>query len=102
MDAHTLEVLLGFTDLQVDRAVLKKERIELHCHSKFEENLCPSCLQKCRKVKSVSQRVVRDMSLLGKEVYLHLESRQFHCETCNRYFRSNLVLWNRKRHKPYD
>lgn len=97
MDVHTLEVLLGFTDLQVDRAVLKKGHIELHCHSKFEENLCPSCLQKCRKVKSVSQRVVRDMSLLGKEVYLHLESRQFHCETCNRYFQEQFSFVESKK-----
>ncbi len=49
MDVHTLEVLLGFTDLQVDRAVLKKGHIELHCHSKFEENLCPSCLQEVQE-----------------------------------------------------
>lgn len=86
MDTYTLEVLLGFTELQVDEVTLKANRIELHCHSKFEEHICPSCLQKCRSVKSISRRVVRDMSLLGKEVYLFLESRQFHCEDCNRYF----------------
>jgi transposase len=65
---------------------MTKGCIEIDCHSKFEESICPSCLKKCKKVSSVSTRRVRDMSILGKEVYLNLESRQFHCVDCSRYF----------------
>jgi transposase len=43
-------------------------------------------LKKCKKVKSKNVREIRDMSLLGRDVYLYLESRQFHCEDCDRYF----------------
>ncbi len=86
MDTSTLEILLGFSELIVSSVDLKKASIDLCCQSKFEENICPSCLKKCKKVKSNTTREIRDMSLLGKEVYLHLESRQFHCEACNRYF----------------
>jgi transposase len=86
MDTQTLEVLLGFTSIEVVGVTMEKSRIVLDCRSKFEEQICPSCLKKCKKIKSVSVREVRDMSLLGKEVYLRIESRQFHCEDCGRYF----------------
>jgi transposase len=32
------------------------------------------------------ERSIRDMALLGRKVYLHLKTRQFHCKDCNRYF----------------
>lgn len=86
MDTSTLEILLGFSELSVSSVALKKVSIHLYCQGKFEENSCPVCLKKCKKVKSVTVREIRDMSLLGKGVYLHLESRQFHCESCERYF----------------
>jgi len=89
MDNLTLEILLGFSELGVDSVEVKKSRIDLHCHSKLEEGICPSCLEKCKKVKSTTTRQIRDMSLLGKEVYLHLESRQFFCEDCDRYFQES-------------
>jgi transposase len=86
MDNNTLEILLDFSELSVSSARITKSRIELDCQSKFEENICPSCLKKCKKITSVTTRQVRDMSILGKEVYLNLESRQFHCGDCSRYF----------------
>jgi transposase len=86
MDNKTIEILLGFSELSVTSVKMSKSCIEIDCHSKFEENICPSCLKKCKKVSSVTTRRVRDMSILGKEVSLNLESRQFHCGDCSRYF----------------
>jgi len=86
MDTQTIELLLGFNEIQVEEIELKKTEIAIHCRSKFEEGVCPSCLKKCKKVKSKNVREIRDMSLLGRDVYLYLESRQFHCEDCDRYF----------------
>lgn len=86
MDTTTIELLLGFTELQVTQVELQKQGILIYCRSKFEENICPTCLKKCKKVKSHTVREIRDMSLLGKEVYLYVESRQFQCEDCTRYF----------------
>jgi len=86
MDNKTIEILLGFSELSVTSVKMTKSCIEIDCHSKFEESICPSCLKKCKKVSSVTTRRVRDMSILGKEVYLNLESRQFHCGDCSRYF----------------
>jgi transposase len=94
MDNKTLEILLDFSELSVTSVTITKSRIELDCHSKFEEHICPSCLQKCKKVTSVTTRQVRDMSILGKEVYLNLESRQFHCGDCSRYFQEQFSFVN--------
>lgn len=86
MDIKTLTELLGYSDIEVISIESSPHRLNLYCQSKLEESICPSCMQKCSKVKSVSVRKIRDLSLLGKEVYLHLESRQFHCEDCSRYY----------------
>ncbi len=32
------------------------------------------------------ERTIRDMALLGRKVFLHLKTRQFHCNDCSRYF----------------
>lgn len=86
MDTSTIELLLGFAELSVSSVELSSKRIDLYCYSKLEEGICPSCLKKCNKVKSTVTRQIRDMALLGKEVYLHPESRQFVCTDCDRYF----------------
>jgi transposase len=94
MDSRTIEILLDFSELSVTSVQITKSCIEIDCHSKFEENICPSCLKKCKKVTSVTTRRVRDMSILGKEVYLNLESRQFHCLDCSRYFQEQFSFVN--------
>lgn len=86
LDKETIALLLGFSELSIDQIAVDQQRIAIHCHSTFESIVCPSCLHKTRKVKSEQVRVVRDMAVFGKEIYLHLTSRQFHCEVCNRYF----------------
>ena len=94
MDTTTIELLLGFTELQVTQVELQKQGILIYCRSKFEENICPTCLKKCKKVKSHTVREIRDMSLLGKEVYLYVESRQFSVKIVLVIFRNSLALWS--------
>jgi transposase len=43
-------------------------------------------LEKCKTVKQKHQRTIRDLPILGKELYLELVSRQFSCQNCNRTF----------------
>jgi transposase len=97
MDIKTLEELLGYSDIAVKSIEVNSRSLILHCHSKLVESICPLCLQKCSKVKSICFREVRDLSLLGKEVYLHLESRQFHCEDCKRYYQEQFSFVESKK-----
>lgn len=86
MDTSTIEILLGFSDFSVTKIESSKLRLDIYGESNLEESICPNCLKKCNKVTSTSERVVRDRNILDKEVYLHLISRQFHCQDCTRYF----------------
>ena len=86
MDTSTIELLLGFTDLQVDAVTLLPTQIQVHCQSRFAETVCPICLKKCNTTHQTQTRIVRDMAIAGKEVYLHLTTQQFHCKSCKRFF----------------
>lgn len=85
LDFVTLEILLNFPYLQISSAELEKDTLHIYCHSLLEETICPNCLKKLRDVKKKTVRVIRDLSIVGKTVQLHLESRQFYCADCNRY-----------------
>lgn len=86
MDKETLTELLGFSEIIVTGVELKKTEILLHCESNLRDKLCPICLEKCNVINNTYVRIIRDLSILGKEVYLHLKTRQFVCKTCDRYF----------------
>lgn len=86
MDTTTFTELLGFSEMIVTQIEIKKKKILLTVESNLDEKICPCCLKKCKKVNQHQVREVRDLSILGKEVYLQLISRQFICESCNRYF----------------
>ncbi len=86
MDTSTIEMLLGFTDLQVDAVEIQPARIIVHCQARFDAASCPVCLEKCNRIHQTQPRIVRDLAVFGKEVYLHLQTRQFHCCHCQRFF----------------
>jgi len=97
MDKDTLEKLLGFTDFTVDSVVVLPTQIQIHGHARFEQAVCPVCLEKCNTVNQKQARIVRDMPVFGKEVYLHLTTRQFHCTNCQRFFYESFSFVEPKR-----
>lgn len=80
------ETLLNLPMLEVISVKILKTEIEIYCESKFEEQICPTCLKKSKSVNQTYERRVRDMDLIGRRVTLIISSRQFHCEDCDRYF----------------
>jgi len=86
MDTSTIEMLLGFTDLQVEAVEIQPARIIVRCQARFDQATCPLCLKKCNRIQQTQTRIVRDLPVFGKEVYLHLQTRQFHCPDCQRFF----------------
>jgi transposase len=86
MIENTFEQILGLKEIQVDRVELQEKRIDIYCSSVLEEALCPSCLKKQQQVNQTYEQQIRDLSITGKEVYLHLTKRQFYCPDCDRYF----------------
>lgn len=80
------EELLGLKELQVNQVLVSSTQIQVYCESKLAHCYCPCCLQKCQFVKQTYERKVKDLSISGKEVWLHLTSRQYVCRDCNRHF----------------
>lgn len=87
MDANKLyEALLGIPLLSITKVEIGEKVIRIHCESKLESGYCPCCLNPCSEVNQTHERELRDLPISGREVYLHLTSRQFICEPCNRTF----------------
>jgi hypothetical protein len=72
-DLHTIELLLNLPFLKVDKVELEKGTLHIDCHSILEESLCTKCLKKINEVKKLTVREVRDLSITGKTVILHLQ-----------------------------
>ena len=101
---EALEMLLEIKEIQVDQFNVEDLSIHIHCSSVFEEGLCPHCLKKRQTVNQTYVRDFRDLSIAGKEVYLHLSQRQFYCPGCDKYFseRFNFVDVKRRMTRRYE
>ncbi len=69
----------------MDCSISDKEA-HIYYESNHPRGFCPVCQKPSSEVMMYQERTVRDMALLGRKVYLHLKTRQFHCTDCNRYF----------------
>lgn len=81
-----LRLLLNLPHIEVTAFSMTDKEAHIHCKSLVDGGYCPLCLSKTSSVTMYQERCIRDMALLGRTVYLHLETRQFHCQTCHRYF----------------
>lgn len=78
-EAEFFERVLEIKEIRVDRIDWQEQSLHVYCSSIFEEALCPHCLNKRQVVHQTYERQFRDLSITGKEVYLHLSQRQFYC-----------------------
>ena len=82
----SIELLLNLPSLRVTDCVLSDKEAHIYCESIIDSGNCPSCGKATSEVTMYSRRTVRDMALLGRKVSLHVQTRQFHCSDCSRYF----------------
>jgi transposase len=86
IDISTIEILLNLPTLGVCDVEVSAQHLTVHCRSVLQDGICPNCLQKTSRCNQTDTREVRDLPIAGKKVALILETRQFHCQDCNRYF----------------
>lgn len=96
-EAEFFELILGIKEIQVDRVDWQDQCLHIYCSSAFEEALCPQCLNKRQVINQTYERQFRDLPITGKEVYLHLNQRQFYCPDCDRYFNEPFSFVDPKR-----
>lgn len=80
------EKLLGLPDLQITAVEESATKLILYARHLHTKACCPVCLQPTGHINQVEVRKFRDLTISGREVWLHLSLPQFYCLTCNRYF----------------
>lgn len=85
-EINFFEALLGLSDLIITEVITEKDRIILICKLKNIGCKCPKCGQHTQLIKQYKTRLVRDLDISGKEVWLRLRLGQLHCKSCNSYF----------------
>jgi transposase len=92
-----IELLLNLPHIRVTDFMVSDQEAHIYCTSRVDTGQCPSCMEHTKEITMYQERTIRDMALLGRKVYLHLQTRQFHCKDCNRYFneRFNFVQPNK-------
>ena len=86
--------LLGIPNLLVTKVRLSQKRIDIDCEidPATKSCPCPNCKKDTEIVNQKIVRQVRDLDIAGRCVWLHVQTRQFICPDCNRYFQEDLVF----------
>ena len=86
MDFSIYEALLELPDLSITKIEISDDRVDISCKKagNFSQK-CPKC--ECIVIRKTPKyiRKVRDLNMIKRSVYLHLEVHQYLCE-CGRHF----------------
>ena len=78
--------LLALPGLNVTAVEISQGRITVEGHIEAKATPCPVCGEPTALINQYDTRKVQDLSISGKEVYLHLRIPQLVCTSCPRYF----------------
>jgi transposase len=78
--------LLALPHLAVNRVECAPNRITLHCQISTPSQACPHCMTPTTLINQYTQRLIRDLDISGRQVWLQIQTRQFVCPICDRYF----------------
>ncbi len=82
-ESYDISNLYTPSGLYVENVDHFENTLHFYCKSSDTTGVCPYCSYKSRQVHSRYQRVVNDLSILGKVVKLTLEVRKFFCKNSN-------------------
>ena len=77
------EDLLRLPNLKVNRVESAEKAIRIYCEVN-EVSKCPSCQKENKIINQRYERIVRDLDISGRKVYLHLMVKQYKCNNCGR------------------
>lgn len=78
------ESLLGLSGIQVDGVIRRSGTIEIYCHT-MGSYFCTQCGIELHNINQYTERRVRDLDIVGKEVWLIITLRQYYCPNCKKY-----------------
>lgn len=82
----TFEFVLALPGIVITALTFEENAYHFYGESLFEEVYCPISLTKCVDVRKTYTRIIRDLPISGKRVYLHLSVRQFFSSETNQFF----------------
>jgi transposase len=99
-----IEGLLNLPNMEVLDFSFTEKKVHILLKRVTESAPCPLCGKAIKTVRSYTSRSVRDMDILGRKTYLEIESRQFECSDCKRYFTEDIeiVVGNHGLTKRYE
>lgn len=89
MNIH-LDALLNLPGVTIETCTTQEPAIYLRLEVLKDTGECPHCHEVSREVNQVRYRTVRDLSISGRATYLEIPSRQFYCQSCQKYFTETL------------
>lgn len=84
------EDLLRLPGLKIERIEPSDHRIEIYGQVDEGPQPCPNCGDLTDVVRQYTDREIRDLDISGRQVWLHLQMKQYECSTCRRYFTQRL------------
>ena len=84
------EDLLRLPGLKIDRILPGDRRIDIYGQVDEGPQSCPNCGEPSSQVNQYILREIRDLDMSGRQVWLHLEMKQYECVTCRRFFTQRL------------
>ncbi len=84
--------LLGLPNMEVISFSFTERTVSVRLSRVTRSECCPVCGIVCGRVRSYTERVVRDLDILGRKTYLTIVSRQFECLDCPRYFTEDIQI----------
>lgn len=103
MDIH-LDKLLELPNTTVENCLEIEEHVVLQLKLVNEGIFCPNCGQKIDKINQIEYSLIRDLSIVGKPVFLRVPRRQFHCLNCEKYSTERLefIDWRHRYTHRYE
>lgn len=86
------EDLLRLPGLKIERIEALDLRINIYGRVDEGPQPCPSCHEVTDLVHQYTHREIRDLDISGRQVWLHLEMKQYECVVCGNYF-TQLLSW---------
>ena len=80
-----LDKLLNFPNATVESCSIIDDINYFQIRWLNEKIQCPICGETITKIHQERQSLIRDLSFLGREVYLKITHRQFYCHSCQHY-----------------
>jgi len=95
---YFVDQILNLPNLTVGNCYFEPGKIILELESVDGRADCKQCGRTSEYINQTRKVTVRDLSILGNQVFLVFDRHQFYCENCNTYFVEKLSFIDFNRH----